>query len=230
MASFSVRRWQDLALSNKSLWQQFTQYFREGYFSQALTLILNNSDIDSETTMPLCFNMIHTALEYLQNLYYNAVEVKLSEDEQLFQTMLNNYINKKTYSSTTTYEMYNFVIYNNQIYMCLKQSKGNAPTNTTYWVLIGLRGEDGATGINNLSLQNNWVGTKTYAKNDVVAYSNVLYVALKANTAVRPDSSTATWQVFMTFPRAKVIVSEEEPTDAQLEVGGQWWKVTSIEV
>jgi hypothetical protein len=31
--------------------------------------------------------------------------------------------------------------------MCLKQSTGNLPTDTEYWVLIGLKGEVGATSI-----------------------------------------------------------------------------------
>jgi hypothetical protein len=229
MASFEVRRWQDLSLSNRNLMQQFSQYFRGGYFSQALALIMNNDDIDSETVMPICFNMIHTALKYLQNLYYNAVEVKLAEDEQLFQTMLNNYINKKEYQADVQYEMYNFVVYDKQVYMCLKQSTGNLPTDTEYWVLIGLKGEVGATSID-VQLKDVWDKTVSYVVNDVVTYENVMYIALKANTNVQPDTAPSTWQVFMKFPKARVIVSETEPTDEQLEVGGQWWKILSIEV
>ena len=229
MASFEVRRWQDLSLSNRNLMQQFSQYFREGYFSQALALIMNNNDIDSEAVMPICFNMIHTALEYLQNLYYNAVEVKLAEDEQLFQTMLNNYINKKEYQADVQYEMYNFAVYDEQVYMCLKQSTGNLPTDTEYWVLIGLKGEDGATSID-VQLKDVWNKTVSYIVNDVVTYENIMYIALKANTNVQPDTTPSTWQVFMKVPRARVIVSETEPTEEQLEIGGQWWKILSIEV
>lgn len=224
MASFEVRRWQDLSLSNRNLMQQFSQYFREGYFSQALALIMNNDDIDSESVAPICFNMIHTALEYLQNLYYNAVEVKLAEDEQLFQTMLNNYINKKEYQADVQYEMYNFAVYDKQVYMCLKQSTGNLPTDTEYWVLIGLKGEVGATSID-VQLKNVWNKTVSYAINDVVTYENIMYIALKANINVQPDTTPSTWQVFMKFPRARVIVSEVMPSNELLEVGGQWWRV-----
>ena len=66
--------------------------------------------------------------------------------------------------------------------------------------------------------------------NKDVTYENVMYIALKANTNVQPDTTPSTWQVFMKFPKARVIVSETEPTDEQLEVGGQWWKILSIEV
>lgn len=92
---FDIIKWQDLALKNENLRQQFMQYFREGYYSQALALITNNTDIDSETVRPEVFNMINTSLTYLQNLYYNSVEVVLSEDEQQFQYMINNFIKKK---------------------------------------------------------------------------------------------------------------------------------------
>ena len=96
-------------------------------------------------------------------------------------------------------------------------------------MLIGLQGEVGATSIN-VQLKNNWDKTVNYVVNDVVTYENVMYIALKANINVQPDTTPSTWQVFMKFPRARVIVSETEPTDEQLEVGGQWWKVLSIEV
>ena len=125
--------------------------------------------------------------------------------------------------------MYNFVVYDKQVYMCLKQSTGNLPTDTEYWVLIGLRGEIGATSIN-VQLKDVWDKTVSYVVNDVVTYENIMYIALKANTNVQPDTTPSTWQVFMKFPRARVIVSETEPTDEQLEIGGQWWKILSIEV
>jgi hypothetical protein len=130
---FDIIKWQDLALKNENLRQQFMQYFKEGYYSQALALITNNADIDSETVRPEVFNMINTSLTYLQNLYYNSVEVVLSEDEQQFQYMINNFINKKEFSATEVYVPYNFVVYNEQIYMCIKETTaGILPTNTDY--------------------------------------------------------------------------------------------------
>lgn len=226
--SFDIIKWQDLALKNENLRQQFMQYFREGYYSQALALITNNADIDSETVRPEVFNMINTSLTYLQNLYYNSVEVVLSEDEQQFQYMINNFINKKEFSATEIYVPYNFVVYNEQIYMCIKETTaGILPTNTDYWLLIGLKGEIGATAIDT-TLRYKWDYKITYSPKDVVTYNNVLYVAKNRNNNSQPDINPEDWEVFMTIPRAKIIVSATEPNPDALVEGGQWWKINEI--
>lgn len=225
---FDIIKWQDLALKNENLRQQFMQYFREGYYSQALALITNNADIDSETVRPEVFNMINTSLTYLQNLYYNSVEVVLSEDEQQFQYMINNFINKKEFSATEVYVPYNFVVYNEQIYMCIKETTaGILPTNTDYWLLIGLKGEIGATAIDT-TLRYKWDYKITYSPKDVVTYNNVLYVAKNRNNNSQPDINPEDWEVFMTIPRAKIIVSATEPNPDALVEGGQWWKINEI--
>lgn len=226
--SFDIIKWQDLALKNENLRQQFMQYFREGYYSQALALITNNVDIDSETVRPEVFNMINTSLTYLQNLYYNSVEVVLSEDEQQFQYMINNFINKKEFSATEIYIPYNFVVYNEQIYMCIKTTTaGILPTNTDYWLLIGLKGEIGATAID-ITLRYKWDYKITYSPKNVVTYNNVLYVAKNRNNNSQPDINPEDWEVFMTIPRAKIIVSATEPNPDALVEGGQWWKINEI--
>jgi hypothetical protein len=226
--SFDIIKWQDLALKNESLRQQFMQYFREGYYSQALALITDNADIDSETVRPEVFNMINTSLTYLQNLYYNSVEVVLSEDEQQFQLMINNFINKKEFSATATYVPYNFVVYNQEIYMCLKATTaGILPTNTDYWLLIGLKGEIGATAIDT-TLRYKWDYKITYSVKDVVTYDNILYVAKTRNNNSQPDINPEDWEIFMKIPRAKIIVSAIEPNPDALVVGGQWWQVNKV--
>lgn len=225
---FDLIKWQDLALKNESLRQQFMQYFREGYYSQALALITDNADIDSETVRPEVFNMINTSLTYLQNLYYNSVEVVLSEDEQQFQLMINNFINKKEFSETATYVPYNFVVYNQEIYMCLKAATADIlPTNTDYWLLIGLKGEIGATAIDT-TLKYKWDYKITYSVKDVVTYDNILYVAKTRNNNSQPDTNPEDWEIFMKIPRAKIIVSAIEPNPDALVVGGQWWQVNKV--
>lgn len=228
MSEINTIKWQDLALENEPLRQQFMQYFREGYYFQALALITDNVDIDSETVMPEVFNMINTAITFLQNLYYNSVEVVLADDAQQFQMMIDNFINKKAFDATATYIPYNFVVYNQQIYMCIKETTpGILPTNTTYWLLIGLKGEDGATAIE-VQLRYDWNYQTTYSPKDIVVYNNILYVAKTRNNNSQPDINPQDWEVFMTIPRAKVIVSPTEPLPGALDVGGEWWKIDAI--
>lgn len=228
-SNINVIKWQDLQLENEPLRQQFMQYFREGYYFQAIDLIKDNiDDIDSEAFFPDVFNTLNSALVYLQNLYYNSVEVVLEEDQKQFQYMINTYMNKKEFDSTVAYEPYNFVIYNEQIYLCIQNTTpGILPTNTTYWVLVGLKGEIGATSID-VQLRYEWDYQITYSPKDVVVYNNILYVARLRNNNSQPDINPVDWEVFLTIPRAKVIVSPKEPNSEALGIGGQWWKIDEI--
>ena len=59
------------------------------------------------------------------------------------------YLSKGAYNSATQYEKNDVVTYQGSSYVSLQATKGNAPTNTTYWQLIaekGTKGDTGATG------------------------------------------------------------------------------------
>lgn len=48
---------------------------------------------------------------------------------------------KGDFDSGATYNPLDFVSYNYSTYICIKQSTGNLPTNTTYWVPMALAGQ-----------------------------------------------------------------------------------------
>lgn len=59
------------------------------------------------------------------------------------------YLSKGAYSSSTQYEKNDVVTYQGSSYVSLQATKGNTPTNATYWQLIaekGTKGDTGATG------------------------------------------------------------------------------------
>ena len=53
------------------------------------------------------------------------------------------------YSASKQYAEFNKVTYLGSTYQCLKASKGNLPTSTTYWKLLAVKGADG-TGIGDM--------------------------------------------------------------------------------
>lgn len=50
------------------------------------------------------------------------------------------------YSGLAVYQVDDVVYYNGSSYVCIQASTGNLPTNATYWELLALAGQDGATG------------------------------------------------------------------------------------
>lgn len=56
-------------------------------------------------------------------------------------------VSKGAYSASVTYEKLDVATYNGSSYIALKTTKGNAPTNTSYWSLLAQKGDKGDQGI-----------------------------------------------------------------------------------
>jgi hypothetical protein len=54
-----------------------------------------------------------------------------------------SFIWEDAYVSETTYQVNDVVSYNGSTYICVLESTGNLPTNTTYWSLMAQKGTDG---------------------------------------------------------------------------------------
>lgn len=61
-----------------------------------------------------------------------------------------SFIWKGAYVAETTYQVNDVVSYNGSTYICVLESTGNLPTNTTYWSLMAQKGTDG-TGSGDIS-------------------------------------------------------------------------------
>ena len=118
---------------------------------------------------------------------------------------------KGIYSASTTYYGNNVVSYNSQLYYC-KAGEGVAvrnvaPTNTSYWVYLGLRGDKGAAGLG-VVLRYDWDGSVTYSAKDVVSYNNYLYVALQSSNNKVPNNNPTYWRLLMDYQISKITTDE----------------------
>ena len=87
------------------------------------------------------------------------------------------YLSKGAYSSSTQYEKNDVVTYEGSSYVSLQSTKGNAPTNTTYWQLLANKGETGAKG----------------DKGDTGATGNGISSVAKTSTSSNVDTYTITY-------------------------------------
>lgn len=87
------------------------------------------------------------------------------------------YLSKGAYSSSTQYEKNDVVTYEGSSYVSLQSTKGNAPTNTTYWQLLANKGETGAKG----------------DKGDTGATGNGISSVTKTSTSSNVDTYTITY-------------------------------------
>lgn len=210
--TISWLHYQDVQISDVELRQQFIQYYKSGQFNEALLLLINNADqLKGKAFIANTINTIITGLLTLENYYYEGVTVFLSNLALQYQNLINNLKKRSNWLSTIQYIPYNFVVYNNNIYMCIQQPPvGTLPTDDTYWLYLGLQGPEGLPGVN-VVMEYDWEENVTYQINDLVVYDNNIYVALKENTNVLPNMDEETWLLFIKIEKGQIYVGTETP-------------------
>lgn len=218
MADFTIKLWQERQIEDTDLFNQFLLYWSSGDYQTALN-ILNNPQLSSKTVMASVFNVLGSALTYLQDNYFENVEDNMEHKLEEMNLAISRFEDEHIYNPSEQYYINNFVLYNEQYYMCIQDSLGNLPSDTNYWVLVGLKGEQGGFGTG-LNLKYSWSPSLNYVQYDVVYLDSVLYVALQNNTNQNPTTSSNSWSVLMTVPRTSMTVSNIQPDDAY---EGQIW-------
>lgn len=220
-----MNRVQDITVSDASLKAEFITRFFNGEYSSAFNIINSNPQLDSKAFLANVMNEIANMLSLLQNNFQNEVINYLSTQLSNFQNIIDNYISKQEWDSTITYQIYNFVTYNNIVYLYINStpSFGNLPTNTEYWLEVGLQGEKGAPGLG-VSLKYIWNPEISYNALDVVSYGDSLWVA-KVNNINIPPSNGATWETFLNFKLIKIYSNQNAPTGDDLYNGAIWFEI-----
>lgn len=87
-------------------------------------------------------------LNVFRDEWVDTIKPEALEVTNNMNTILNNLIHRGTYSDSITYKPFNMVLFQNSTYMAIQETKGNLPTNTTYWKLISLAATMNGTTFN----------------------------------------------------------------------------------
>lgn len=179
-----LRRLQDVQLGDENLIENYRNYFNNRQIDNAHNLI-NTNKYKSYVLQAEWMNNIKTKIEQVEE--YSDVEItqNLNNKNTEFQTNIDRLLYIQEYDSVTQYYENNLVSYNNNIYFCINNSLGNLPTNTAYWLKIGLIGEKGQYGLGT-NYRGFWNSATSYNKYDLVSYENNLYVATENNVGTTP--------------------------------------------
>lgn len=219
-----MKKYQDIQASDVALRNQFVQAWLEGNYSRA-ALILSNAQLDSKAFVESCFNLMANALYILEDYFYTGVTQELTILYNEFTEGINQFVNRRDWDNTIAYKTGNFVLYDDAVYLCIEDTTaGILPTDTTYWVYLGLKGNKGPMSVD-VKLRYQWISTITYAPKDIVIYGPTLWVATRENTGDVPSATSSNWQVFINFPVAEIVVSTTEPPTNTLYDGLIWWQI-----
>lgn len=204
--------YQDIQIPDYNLQQLFMQYYKQGQYQEALSLLAGNSaQLQGKAFIASTINTIVSGLLTLEGYYNTGVTVFLSNLAAQYQQMVNNLKRAGNWNATLQYTPYNFVRYNDEIYMCIEQPPiGTLPTDDTYWLYLNIRGIDGDPGID-VVMRYDWNGTDTYNINDLVVYNDTWWVALQQNTNVVPGEDANVWLEFVYISKTEIYVNINPP-------------------
>ena len=210
--SLNYLHYQDIQISDTNIKQQFINYINEGQFASALNLLSNNEDqLTGKAFVANTINTIINMVSTLQQYYNTNVTLYLSNLLLKYNKLINEFKNKGTWSSDTQYNPYNFVLYNDELYMCISTPPvGTLPSVNYYWLYLGLQGLDGSPGID-VNMTYDWNSGASYQPNDIVLYNGNLYCAKTENTNVVPTDSDA-WVLFLTIGEGKINIGVTPPS------------------
>ena len=172
-----MANYQNLHLADKTLFNQYRTLFKTNVSSAQE--ILDDSQLALKSFRADDHNDLASDISTLENNYYTNVPTRLNSLLANFNNDVSKIKDRGTYSSSTSYYQYNVVSYvvsgNTNLYMCKLPSGTSvisniAPTNTTYWLYLGLQGDQGSPTIGNLKYVGNWSSSESYSVDDVVTY------------------------------------------------------------
>ena len=163
----------------------------------------------------------------LQNFYLTDIKPYIDDLQTTWTDRIDQFNYVGDYSASKLYAVNNFVTYTvsgvRNVYICVKVPPvGTAPTNTTYWRKLSIRGLQGPSG-ENLSFRYAWSSDEIYYPEDVVVYNNVVWGCLVQNSNKTPQSGSTYWRSIYSPQQVVYPFSAQEPTN--MEAGFLWFKI-----
>lgn len=168
-------------------------------------------------------NTIYDTILAIERFFKSDIYPYLTQKQEEWQNIIDLFSYKNLYNPSVTYYKNNFVLYNNNIYIAIQNVPlGTAPSNTTYWRILTVKGAKGDAGVG-LSFNGLWNSTTTYTSQSVVTYENIVWGATQDNTNQPPYEGSPYWNKLGELSTSVYPVSSTQPVGQ--EEGELWFQI-----
>lgn len=204
--------YQDIQVPDVNVRETFQAACLRGDFNGALQLLnTHKTQLWGKAYIAETINIVCNGVLELESRFNSGVLVYLNTLVDVWQVLIDSLRKRGNWISTMEYKQNNFVVYNEDVYLALKDvPAGTNINNTNYWLRLGLRGEVGASGLN-VTLKYAWDEFANYNVNDLVVYGNNIYVCLKQNQGIVPNTDETTWALFILVEIGQIHVGTVPP-------------------
>lgn len=221
----SFTTWLDIIASDGALVLQYQQAMQAGNTVLANQILAQIPSATQKIIKATDLNKMTQAILAVERFYQTDVEPYIQEQQTNWLEIIQRFSYKDEWASGTTYEVNNFVSYTvsgaTLIYLATSNPPvGTPPTNTNYWRLLSIQGQQGPSG-EGVSYREEWAPTTQYYTDDTVTYGGALWIATQNSQGQTPQSGSQYWQLVMSLGLTTYPIQDSEPTGQ--EVGGLWF-------
>lgn len=169
-------------------------------------------------------NKLTQAVLAVERFYSSDIQDYVQDKQDEWDSVINQFTYQGIWSSGTSYLKNNLVSYTifgiEYIYIATSNVPvGIAPTNTNYWRLLTMQGQQGISGTG-LSYRGEWVVSNSYSINDAVTYSGALWMAVQPSQGVEPTQSSSAWKIVMSLQTTTYPIQSNQPVN---QLAGDLW-------
>lgn len=221
----SFTTWLDIIASDGALVLQYQQAMQTGNTVLANQILAQIPSASQKIIKATDLNKMTQAILAVERFYKTDVEPYIQEQQTNWLETIQRFSYKGEWASGTTYEVNNFVSYTvlgaTLIYLATSNPPvGTPPTNTNYWRLLSIQGQQGPSG-EGVSYRQEWNSSTQYYTDDTVTYGGALWIATQDSQGQTPQSGSQYWQLVMSLGLTTYPIQDSEPTGQ--EVGGLWF-------
>ena len=193
-----IQKPQDINQSNKQQAEDFIMYAENENYTNMNNVIYNSDGTQKTELQGKCVvkELYNGFIDgFIHDESYNQDEVIniLSQHLENYDESIYNIRVAGLYNSSVQYNINNVVYYNDNAYFVINTPPiGTLPTDTNYFIKLGLKGEKGCISLG-VELQGKWDNSATYKQYDMVEYNDALYVSLTSNSSLIPSENINDW-------------------------------------
>lgn len=218
----------NITATDAPLIAQYQSAVESGDFTTAQTVLAQIPSYTQKLIKATDLNKIMQSILALERFYKSDIQSYVAQKQTEWEAIVGDFDYVGNYSSGTTYATNNVVSYTagglTLLYIAIGNPPvGTVPTNTTYWRVLTIRGQQGPSG-EGLSYRGNWDNAQQYNINNCVTFDNILWGATASNINAQPSMDSQYWEAILQLASTIYPVQSDEPADQQ--VGELWFNTT----
>ena len=221
--------WFNIVASDGPLIAQYQAAIEAGNQTKANQILAQIPQGTQKIITATSLNDLTSAILAVERFYKDNIADYIENQQQSWLTIINQFSYQGVWESGTSYVINNLVSYTvsglNFVYIATSTPPvGTPPTNTQYWRLLTIQGQQGDSG-EGLSYREEWVNSNSYAINDAVTYNGAIWMAVQPNRNIEPSPNSQYWKLVMNLETTAYPIQDTVPTN--LQAGGIWFNTSN---